>query len=297
MNSKMIIFIIFLGAGINLYSMTGFEFLKIETDAGIISRGGGIVENNFITAVSYNPALLGDIERAQIGFSYSRWFMDTSHTFAGIGMEGGRNYRFGISVIKFDGGEIEERDENGIKKGNYRNYDQSINLNFGVKGENYIAGVGVKYIESNISDIRAGGFGFDFGIVERLSVLPLDIGLSVLNAGRRIKYIEKREKLPTTLRLSFGVRAMSVFRIVGDVNYDVYNKTNEIRIGSEYGIGLSKVGSLYLRGGIYNLENIKEFGNFGGGVGFRARNINFDVGMINNRDLGNVTRITLNTFF
>jgi len=297
MNARIFISTILLSVYGNLYSITGFEFLKIETDASNISRGGGVVENNFITGVGYNPAVMGEIEKTQIGISYSKWFMDTRHSFVGIGMDSGRNHKFGISVIRFDSGEIEGRDENGIKKGNYTNYDQSINFNFGFKGESYSAGAGVKYIESKISDVRASGFVFDFGIIKRLVFLPLDVGLSVLNAGSGIKYIEKREKLPTTLRLSFGVRAMSVLRIVGDVNYDVYNKTKEIRVGSEYGIGLGGAGSLYLRGGVYNLENIKEFGDFGGGIGFRTRKINFDAGIVNKKNLGSVTRFSINTSF
>jgi hypothetical protein len=295
MVKRVFVVFLFLGLRVNIYCSSGFEFLKIEPDAGIASRGGGIAEGSFITGVNYNPALIGEINKNQFGFSYSRWFMDGKYSFAGIGGSFSNDYKFGVSVVKFDSGEMEERDVNGVKVGSYSNYDQSVNLNFGIKKENLSLGVGFKYIESKIYDIKGRGFGFDLGFVKKLSVLPLDLGVSLLNFGKGIKYIDEREKLPTIFRLSFGLRSISVFRIVGDISYNIYDKANEIRIGSEYGIDLGKVGGLYLRGGIYNLE--KGFGSFGGGFGLRMKNINFDTGIVSNKDLGNITRITLNTLF
>ncbi len=66
---------------------TGAEFLRIDTDARVVSMGSTFAASaEGVNSMMYNPAMMSTVKNTEFGFSHTKWLLDSSHNFIGFAM-------------------------------------------------------------------------------------------------------------------------------------------------------------------------------------------------------------------
>ena len=84
------------------------NFLKLPVGARALALGGGgIATVQDATALYWNPAGIGGIDRMTLAYNQSRLYAGITHTFLGYVVPVGLNTRVAVSYIGLDSGERE----------------------------------------------------------------------------------------------------------------------------------------------------------------------------------------------
>ncbi|MCM2267178.1 MAG: PorV/PorQ family protein [Elusimicrobiales bacterium] len=293
--------LILLAAAAAQAGQTGAQFLKIDTDArlsGMASAGAAAVYG--IGALNYNPAGLASLEGPEAAFSHSKWLMDASHDFAGFGLKAGsvkgEKLAMGVGVTRLSNTSFDGRGEDRSLSGGYSAYDQVVSVGLAVKN----IGCAVKYIQSSIAGVRAETFAVDLGARQKLSRVPVTLGLGVQNLGRGLKYLSQRDQLPLSVNAGVSVMAIPGMGLNLDVKRLVYDKETILSVGTEYAMLVTNSGvGFALRGG-YGLAGLAPKDGKSGlsvGAGLMALGAQVDYAMSPETGLGSVQRITLKKKF
>ncbi len=202
-------------------------FLMIEPDsraAGMGNAGVALADN--ANATFWNPAGLGFQEGASVGITHSNWLPEfnanlyyeyavAKYNLPGVGT-------FGAHLTFFNLGKHDCVDDLNQPCGQFRSYDMAAGLSYGKKITDHLSlGTGVRFIYSNLAtgvEVAGGGeakagvsAGVDVGLLYRTS--PIDLGgtkttlsagFNLANMGPTIKYIEKRDPIPTSMRFGWA---------------------------------------------------------------------------------------------
>ncbi len=129
----------------------------------------GIASTNGLEAQFMNVAGLAFTERTQIKFNYSNWLgnADISLNSAGIAQRVGNQSVIAMSIQSFGFGDIQRTTvnlpEGGI--GEFSPRKNIINLAYAREFSNSIyAGINMKVVNENISNLKATGVAFDAGV-------------------------------------------------------------------------------------------------------------------------------------
>lgn len=129
----------------------------------------GIASTNGLEAQFMNVAGLAFTDRTQIKFNYSNWLgsADISLNAAGIAQRVGNQSVVAMSVQSFGFGDIQrttaDLPEGGI--GEFSPRKNIINLSYAREFSNSIfAGITMKVVNENISNLKATGVAFDAGV-------------------------------------------------------------------------------------------------------------------------------------
>ena len=113
------------------------------------------------TASYFNPAALVGQEKRNMHFTHTAWLPkladDLSYEFLAYSqpVEGWGNFGFNAALLNL--GEQIRTDERGNQQGTFRSYDVAISAAYGAAiGNNTAAGIGLKFIRSNLADAGAG---------------------------------------------------------------------------------------------------------------------------------------------
>ena len=129
----------------------------------------------------------------------------------------------------------------------------------------------------------------DLGARHQVAGSPLALGVSVVNIGPGMKFLNQRDPLPLTLAVGAAYRLGGVFNLALDVRREVNDKRTEIGIGTEYAV----LSSLSLRVG-YASQSARTSGSGGGaGLGINTRRFRADYTFTPFGQLGNVQRVSL----
>lgn len=275
-------------------AQTGAQFLKIDTDARLSGMASaGVASALGVNALNYNPAGLAAMTSPEAAFSHSQWLMDSTHDFIGFGMPV-KKMSLALGVTRLSNGKMEGRADDGTAAGGYSAYDQAVSLGFGFKS----VGGAVKYIQSSIAGVKAEAFAVDLGAKQKLSRLPVTVGLGVQNLGTGIKYISQRDNLPLSVNAGFTVAVLPGMGLSLDVKRLVYDKQTVFSAGTEYAMMLGGAG-FALRGG-YGLTGLTQNNEKSGlsvGAGVMALGAQLDYAVSPETGLGSVQRITLKKKF
>ncbi|OIO02772.1 MAG: hypothetical protein AUJ51_05715 [Elusimicrobia bacterium CG1_02_56_21] len=276
-------------------AQTGAQFLKIDTDARLSGMASaGVASALGVSALNYNPAGLAAMTGPEAAFSHSQWLMDATHDFIGFGMPV-KKMALALGVTRLSNGKMEGRADDGTASGGYSAYDQAVSLGFGFKS----VGGAVKYIQSSIAGVKAQAFAVDLGAKQKLSRLPVTLGVGVQNLGTGIKYLAQRDNLPLSVNAGFTFMVLPGMGLSLDVKRLVYDKQTVFSAGTEYAMLVGNSTGFALRGG-YGLTGLTQNNEKSGlcvGAGVMALGAQLDYAVSPETGLGSVQRITLKKKF
>ena len=317
-------------------------FLLIEPGARAIAMGESYVAiADDATASYFNPAALAGQNKKKINFTHSKWLPgladDLSYEFLAYSspLEGWGN--IGLNVALLNLGEQTRTDERGNAQGTFRSYDVALSAAYGAQiGDNTSAGIGLKFIRSNLADQGAGiergkgvgnSFAADLGFQWR-ATSNFTFGAALRNLGPKIAYIDASQADPLPQHLVIGTAYEVVDTQYHDVllSMDLYKpliadgsfvsnlfkawaddpmsdefKEIDLHVGGEYKYGLSaqKDDAFFaLRAG-YSLDHDGELNTPTFGMGLKYNRFQIDVAYLTGEDtpMQDNTRFSLNLIF
>lgn len=205
-------------------SQAGAVFLMIYPGARAVGIGGAytaIADDAF--ANYYNPAGMGLQEKRDVVLMHVNWLpaLQTDMFYEYFGAVLPTRYgKFGASIIYLTTGETTATSDND-PTGRWNTFDLAVSASYAYKlRENLSLGASAKFIYSFLAPdwvVRtflsegSGGqgtsFATDLGVLY-LPVKSLRLGLSLLNIGPGITYIDGGDVDPLPLSLKFGINYM-----------------------------------------------------------------------------------------
>lgn len=276
---------------------SGANFLKLEVGNRAVSLGGaytGLGDDVF--SIFFNPGGLGRAKNHEFTFMYNQYLEDIHHGLAAY-LYPTRYYGvYGLSLIYLDSGKINELIINPNGAG-YKETGQTFSTSqycvvssFGYQFNKKLStGFNLKFIKGKLADCSSNlATALDFGIIYT-PFKRLNLGLSLQNAGTKIKYLEKSESdpLPFTLRIGTALKLVDDNLIVA---LDVV-KFNDNKINIHAGLEGNILGLFSLRTG-YQVGS-DDLWSYAVGFGVKAKGICFDYAFKPAEDFGNTHRISL----
>ena len=317
-------------------------FLLIEPGARAIGMGETYVAiADDATASYFNPAALAGQTRKKVNFTHSKWLPgladDLSYEFLAYStpVEGWGN--IGVNVALLNLGEQIRTDERGNTQGTFRSYDMALSAAYGADiGDNMSAGIGLKFIRSNLADQGAGiergkgvgnSFAADIGLLWKMTP-EISFGAALRNLGPKIAYIDASQADPLPQHIVLGTAYELMDTQYHDVllSFDLYKpliadgsflgnlvkawadegmgdelREMDLHVGGEYKYGLSArqdEAFFALRAG-YSWDSDGELKTPTFGVGLKYNRFQVDVAYITGEDtpMQDNTRFSLNLIF
>jgi hypothetical protein len=282
---------------VNIFAAGEFLDIGIGARAAGMGRTGVALSDDF-TAAYWNPAGLGFIDRLIIGYHLNQHmddfynnYLSTVFFIPGIGT-------FGVSSTLFSMANndmtLTTMDQDGLlidSQNTFSMFDMNLMTSYGRKlTENISVGGNLKYIYSKIEDVRAYAFALDGGFLMKPVFFDfINVGLTVMNLGSSLKYMEVKESLPMTLKMGYCVNLLYLgvyqFNILNDyiiglnnyivgLNNDFIGLNNYNDLGINFGLEYVYQNYIALRVG-YEYSGVFSQFNIGGGFHFVLLNKDF----------------------
>lgn len=289
----------------------GAAFLKIDTGARPAAMGGAYTAlADDVNAIYYNPGGLANLTKREIGATHSQWLFDSKFDFVGYAQPS-KFGTFGLGITRLTNGAKTGRDAQRQATSSYDASDTSYSIglsrDLGPDGLGAVVGRGssslganMKYLHSTIGPYSASALAFDLGAVRRFRDRPLSLGLSLLNIGRGMQYLDQVDPLPLTVSGGAAYRFGGLLQLALDVRHEVYDNRTDVGLGTEYailpnfslrmGYG-SAMAQTIGRGGLASFDGVS------GGFGIKLSNYRADYTFSPFGQLGNVQRLSLGARF
>lgn len=183
---------------------TALSFLKIDTGARPSAMAGAYTSyGNDPFVLFYNPALIAELSKHEIGLMHFEYFEDINYENISSAFKVSDQYSvgFGINYLYVNGINRTVRANNMegyTTTGTFGSSDLLIVMGHSLKiTEKMNIGLNLKYIKESIDKKSASTFAGDIGFYSKVQLLTsFNFGATVMNIGLPIKFIEKRESLP-----------------------------------------------------------------------------------------------------
>lgn len=293
-------------------AQTGMKFLNVSLDARASAFGDAItsLENNS-SAMFYNPAGMAWLKGiADVSLGNTKFIADFNYYNASVAFApfDGDYGTFGLSFVSVDYGDffgtVRANNEQGfLDVGTFS--PTAISFGFGYAkalSEKFAVGGNVKYVRQSLGLSVVGNvvvnpmtnnyasgtteenkldvLAFDFGVIYKTGYKSLNIGMSVRNFAREVKYKQEGFQLPLIFQIgaSFNFsdlihvdKEMHSFLLSVDANHP-RDYLEQIIIGAEY----TFMNLISLRAG-YSTPNDER--NFSAGVGLKKDIAGLDLGV------------------
>lgn len=243
------VFLIMLCLSGNILAQTAvYEFLRLDRSARIAALGGNSVSiKGDVVGLFQNPASISSETDKSASFSFQKNLMDINAGFIAYGREikGVGDFGVGLSYINY--GTFTRTDAAGNTEGEFTAGDLCLQLGYGREIERYSfgtlrAGVGLKYVFSNIAEFSSSGLAFDAGLLLDIPDEKLQLGISILNVGRQIStYDGISEALPLDVRVgaTTQLEGLPLILSIGFINLsdktdNALDKLKFFTIGGEF---------------------------------------------------------------
>lgn len=279
---------------------TSASLLKIGAGARAAAMGDAscAVSDNS-TAVYWNPAGLGFLEKKELSYTHSLWFQDITHGFLSYAhpLNG---FWLGVGIDYLSMGEVEETTK--LKPegtGRKISVEDDIIAIFSLSKrmrEDLSLGVNIKYIQYKAADETAAGYAADLGL--RYKLPHLNLGLALQNRGTRMRFVEKEFALPFNVKAGLAYKGIQNTTLALDVNLPSDNKSS-YHLGGEY-----RINNLWaIRAGYNSRISDNKLGEFNLGEGLSAgfgvnfKGVQLDIAYVSYGDLGDIYRVSFLTGF
>ena len=244
--------------------ITAAPVLQIPLGARAVGMGGAFTAvASDAAALYYNPAGLSRLNAQEVGLSFISGLSDNNlqqFAYGGPlplpGLTGNGYVSAGASLLVSQDGRIEVNKTN--PDGSFRSSenlsagsDYVASLGYserlaatpvetpqGAYGLNHFVGVSGKFVRSTLAQqYSADAFAADVGYLLSSPEAGLSLGMSALNLGGRLKYVDVADPLPTTLRgglaWQMGPSAGGLL-VAGDGEWLTHEKQWRANAGLEY---------------------------------------------------------------
>ncbi len=258
---------------------SGLSFLKIGYGARNMAMGDlGVAGNNDVTSVFYNPALLADYESSQIFVSHNKWIQDVNSELLGVSFTLFQ-IPFAIGLNTTSVSDIEVRTAPGEASSTFNANYFFASLTAGIPlGDNYSAGLTMKYLYEGLYSDESTGFAVDIGFQYSDIIDGLSAGAAVRNLGSMNDLRNQATKLPVDLRAGLAYK-FSLRELDSDIKtlagVQKYTTTDDIHIHTGVELQYDKLVSFrvgYITG--YESKAITT------GIGLYFKGLNFDYAYI-----------------
>jgi len=197
---------------------SGAAFLKIGTGARPAAMGGAYTAiADDVNALYYNPGGLAQLEKRELGATHMEWLLDTKFDFLGYAHPT-KMGTFALGVTRLSSGKVEGRDADRRTTGDFTTSDTAYTVSFSrrLRSEllshygNANVGANVKLLRSSIGGYSAQTQAIDLGAQYRCAGSPLSLGISVLNIGPGMRFLEQRDPLPLTFSVGGAYRSIAL---------------------------------------------------------------------------------------
>lgn len=291
-------------------AQTGMKFLNVSLDARSSAFGDAVtsIELNNSSAMFYNPASMARFEGiADITLGSTQFIADINYYNAAVAFapEDGDYGVFGFSFVSVDYGDFlgtvrANNDQGFLDVGTFS--PTAISIGFGYANalsEKFSVGANIKYVRQSLGESVVGCvvvdpatlnyasgtteenkldvLAFDFGVLYKTGFESLNLGMSVRNFAREIKYKKESFQIPLIFQIGASFNFSDLlevdknehsFLLTVDANHP-RDFPEQILIGVEY----TFMNLLSFRGG-YSAPNDER--NFSAGVGLKK-----DIGGLN----------------
>jgi hypothetical protein len=193
---------------------TSFQFLSVRPSSRAASLAGAfctLADNS--EASFWNPACLTKVQNIDVSMSFIDYFLDVkmfAFSAAYTTQDWGTIGLFGLYT---DVGSIEETTRDfisvtgdvvnpGLTGRTFTPYQFYGGISYAKSlTSNFAFGINMKYVEENLVYAKAGEIVFDGGINFNTDYKSIQIGASIKNFGKDIKYIDKAYPIPQTLNI------------------------------------------------------------------------------------------------
>jgi len=274
-------------------------FLKIGVSARAVGMGNAFTAlANDATATYWNPAGLVDMTRTSISLNHTWWPADISLAYASAGftlpfVPG----TFGVSARSLS---MDPQIERTIylPDGTGQTFDAG-DMSFGMSyakffTDKFSSGATVHFIHSGLAEKSVNTFAVDFGLVYRIGLWGMRLGMLIQSLGGEVNYDDRSSKMPTVFKVAAAAtpysQGVNSLQGVAEFTHPSDNK-ERINVGAEYSFNQF----FYLRSG-YNFETDSE--GLTAGLGLRidtsqTSDLTVDYAWSAFGDLGDVNRISL----
>ncbi len=295
----------------------GGQFLKIGVGARATGMAGaftGVADD--LTSLFWNPAGISDISGMTAHFSYTAYWAEMNHQFAGVSMPIGGDFVLAASMTAYGTGDIEittlEQDQGtGV---HYSVNDITAGLSFGgYLTDQFAFGITGKFVQNSFASLNASGVAFDIGTKYHTGIQGITLGFAIMNLGSEQEYsgqdLKTSRKIVDELEasgldatyLAYPFSLPIIFRagVASDIYEDEDNKLTgaldfvtlsdtpeQFALGAEYSWkdfvtvrGGYRIGQDQL--GVAGGVGLKYFGDGFGGVIDYSINPTADLGLIN----------------
>jgi hypothetical protein len=245
---------------------SGAQFLKLVASPRAAALGSAFTAfSDDVNSIVFNPSGLAFLAKKEAALVQNNWIQDISNQYLAFAVPTSAG-TFGLNVTMVSIKDIVKRDNSGVDNGQYNASDMAVSLAYAKKiGEKFALGLNVKSINQTIDTEKANGIAGDFGLLYKASS-KVDIGVSVLNVGSGIKFINEADPLPTTVKGGAVYMPSSPLKIGVDVS-----KANDsdatFGAGAEYLIKAGKKLVFPLRIGYRSGYETEQLSGLSGGCG------------------------------
>jgi hypothetical protein len=233
----------------------GAQFLKIGPSARAIGMGGGFIAvADDASSTYWNPGGLVDVPRTALHMDHLEWPADIKLDFVSYAFR--TPYLPGILGLTARALTMDPQVERTIylPDGTGREFDAG-DMSFGLTyaqffTERFSTGFTIHFIHMGLADKSVNTTAFDFGLVYRIGIRGMRLGMVVQNAGGEVDYDSQPAKMPIMFKVGLSAEAFDLgphhMTSVVEFSHPPDNK-ERANLGVEYSFNRF----LYLRSG-YN---------------------------------------------
>jgi hypothetical protein len=275
------------------------QFLKIGVSARATAMGSAFTALADDASASYwNPAGLVGVDGTVVALNHTEWPADINLEYA--------NYTFSPGFIQGKmslharGLTMDPQVVRTIyrQQGTGEMFDAG-DMSFGLSYARYFtdkfsAGGTLSWMHMGLADRSVNSFVFDFGLLYRIGIRGMKLGMAVQNIGSEVDFDNRSSKLPTVFKVGLSLDAYRngphSMLLAGEFSHPSDNKERQ-NVGLEY----SYNNFVFLRAG-YNINFDSEALAAGAGVELhtsQSTSIGADYSFVDMGSLGGVHRVSL----
>ena len=276
---------------------TSGAFLRIGIGARATAMGETGTTDVSAESIHWNPAGLALLRVRSVSFMHAAWIEASSMNDIAMAIPAGDG-TMGVAVSYFSVPDINRVDNTGLPQGgSYSPSDIAVKLAYARPMWGLPMGGTVKYISSSLDDQTATAVAADGGVMLQSLLAPgrndIRIGVSFLNAGSRMKYVNESFSLPFTVRA--GVAYMPVVPLTLAIDVDSMSEMETAgHFGIQYLYGLGSSARFAGRLGYRtNTRGLDGMAGITAGIGVAVGALQVDYAFVPYGDLNDTHRVSI----